>query len=241
MKNRFLTIVMAISSAIVLTACFSENAVEDESDGASLIINTEESEESEDDEEAKVDTSNGRYIQPLSVVLDVNDPEDGEYSVSFRSSDINLEANEMSFTVYSADSYDAIDINMLQIGDTLYYDGSDMVVESIEDRSGDLYINGGLDAGGCELRADDDGTYVAHTFDDYTTYSEIGKLSIPISETIEISDSINNPNSPVTAGYEEIEDYIEGLEEWSSSFTQFNTTVEIRGGKVVAITRIWTP
>ncbi len=230
-----------ISSAFILTACWSENAVEDESDGASMIIATEKSEGEEEQEEEAADTSTGRQIRPLSVFFDMNNPEDCTMPAAFKTSDINLEAMEMTYTMYSKDYYDAVDINMLQIGDTLLYNGQDMLVESIEDRGGDLHINGGLDMGGCELRADDGGTYVSRGFDDIATFTEIGKITLPISETLEVSDSINNPNSPVIAGYEDLEDYIEGLEEWSSSFTTYNTTVEIRGGKIVAITRIWTP
>lgn len=241
MKNRLKILILMISSAFILTACWSENAVEDESDGASMIIATEKSEGEEEQEEEAADTSTGRQIRPLSVFVDMNNPEDCTMPAAFKTSDINLEAMEMTYTMYSKDYYDAVDINMLQIGDTLLYNGQDMLVESIEDRGGDLHINGGLDMGGCELRADDGGTYVSRGFDDIATFTEIGKITLPISETLEVSDSINNPNSPVIAGYEDLEDYIEGLEEWSSSFTTYNTTVEIRGGKIVAITRIWTP
>lgn len=241
MKNRLKILILMISSAFILTACWSENAVEDESDGASMIIATEKSEGEEEQEEEAADTSTGRQIRPLSVFVDMNNPEDCTMPAAFKTSDINLEAMEMTYTMYSKDYYDAVDINMLQIGDTLLYNGQDMLVESIEDRGGDLHINGGLDMGGCELRADDGGTYVSRGLDDIATFTEIGKITLPISETLEVSDSINNPNSPVIAGYEDLEDYIEGLEEWSSSFTTYNTTVEIRGGKIVAITRIWTP
>lgn len=241
MKNRLLMIIAMLSSALILTACWSENAVEEDADGASLVITAETEEVEESEEKETAATSSGRQIKPLSVYVDMNNPEDCTLPAAFKTSDINLEAMEMTYTLYSKDYYDAVDINMLQIGDTLLYDGKDIIVESIEDRSGDLFINGGLDMGGCELRADDGGTYVAHGHDDAATFSEIGRITLPLSETLEVSDSINNPNSPVIAGYNDLEDYIGGLEEWSSSFTTYNTTVEIRAGKIVAITRIWTP
>lgn len=241
MKNRLRIMVLMASCALVLTACWSENAVEADSDGASTIIATEEADAGEEETEETVDTSNGRTVKPLTITVDVNSPEDCTLPAAFKTSDINLEAMEMTYTMYNKDYYDAVDINMLQIGDTLVYDGQDMIVESIEDRSGDLFINGGLDMGGCELRADDGGTYVAHGYNDVSTYSEVGRITLPISETLEVSDSINNPNAPVIAGYEDLGNYIEGLEEWSSSFSQYNTSVEIRNEKVVAITRIWTP
>ena len=242
MKNRLRIMMLMMSTcAFALTACWSEAAVEAEGDGASLIIEAEESGEDEAEAEEAVDTSSGRVVKPYAITVDVNNPDDCTLPAAFKTSDINTEAMEMTYTIYNIDYYDAVDINMLQIGDTLVYDGENIIVESIEDRSGDLFINGGMDRGGCELRADDGGTYVSHGVNDIPTYSEVGRITLPLAESLEISDSINNPNAPVIAGYEDIEDYIEGLEEWSSSFSQYDTTVEIRGGKVVAITRIWRP
>lgn len=241
MKNRLrIMMLLMASSALVLTACWSEAAVEADGDGASLIIETESSEDGEEEAEEVVAT-NGRVVKPYAITVDVNNPEDCILPAAFKTSDINTEAMEITYTMYNEDYYDAVEINMLQIGDTLVYDGEDMVVETIEDRSGDLFINGGMDMGGCELRAADGGTYVSHGANDIPTYSEVGRITLPIAESLEISDSINNPNAPVVAGYEDLEDYIEGLEEWSSSFSELDTRVEIRGGKVVAITRIWRP
>lgn len=242
MKKRLLAIAMMMAmSSFILTACFSENAVEDEMDGAALITVAKEEAEGEEASDTPVISENGNYVGPIDTGIDMNNLSDATVPAAFEKSNINLDTMEITFTVYSQDVYDASQISMLQLGDTLLYNGREFVVESIEDQSGELLINGGFEGSGCNLMPSEGNTYIAHTLDDYATFTAHGNITLPISESIVVSDSINDPVTPKVAGYEDMGEYIEGLEDWSSSYSQYNTTIQIKNSKITAISRIWTP
>jgi len=243
MKKRIVKGLLMFSlSGLMLTACFSENAVETEEDGTIILSGSSEKEETEEaTEETVVDTSNGKSVTPVDSGIDMNNLTNATVAASFQAKDINLDTMEITFTVYTKDEYEASDISMLQIGDTILYNGREMTVELIEDRSGELYINGGYEEGGCNLTLNEENRYVAKLPDDYPTYTSHGGITLPIAESLVLSDSINDPSKPAIAGFDDLSDYKDTLEEWSSDYTQLNTTVQITNSKVTAITRIWTP
>lgn len=242
MKKKLVSaLALMAATSLILTGCWSEAAVERDTDGAALIASEEEAEEGEEEEE-EANAEEGRHISPLPETFNVNDPADGTYPAKFEVADFNLEDKELNVTLYSVDLYDMRDINMMQIGDVLEYDGRNIVVELIEDKSGHLEVNGGLDKGGCSLWPHEDDTYIARIENDYPTFSELIKTSLPLSDSLFISDSFNNPSKPVETDMEGLETYLSDMDETSGkSFYRGNTTVEIRSGKIVNITRVWTP
>lgn len=228
-------------SAMILCACFSENAVEDEIDGAAAMLASDEEKAQAETEAQEATSDSGKMISPLPFTIDMNNPEDFTLPASFNSNDINTESGELTFTIYSQDLYDAVDINMMQQGDTLYYDGGEIVVDVIESRDGTLLVNGGYEEGGCNLVGYEGGTYTAVQANDYPTFSEIGTLTLPLSDSITISDASNDPNSPKTAELDDIDDYKSDLADWQLNYNCLNTTVEVSNGKIVSIKRIWIP
>lgn len=241
MKKRLIAMLLMATTAMFLTACWTEDAVEEDGNNLTGIVSVAEATtEAVSGEEATVEEENV-YIKPLPFIYDLANPTDAELPASFNISEFNTETGELTFKAYSLDLYDAIQITMLQRGDTLIYDGKEILVDNIEDKSGDLYINGGLDDGGCVLVSHEGGTYVGRGYDDMPTYTEIGTLTLPVSESTHISDSYSNPSSPVEVSYEEIQSYINGIDGAKATFTYFSTTVQVSGGKVVGITRQWTP
>lgn len=244
MKKRLLAIAMMVATSVCLTACWSEAAVEVEDGSVNMAsgdtAGTEVSTEVDVDSEVTQDVD-GTYVKPLAFVFDLANPTDATLYSSFNATDIDLEDGEITFKAYSMDLYDSAQISMLQMGDTLLYDGQEIIVETIEDKSGDLYINGGLDGGGCVLVSNEGGTYVARKENDAATYSEIGTLTLPISESTHIKDSYSDPNSPKEVAYDEIQSYLDKLDGGATMYTFFSTTIEISGGKVVGIERAWTP
>ena len=248
MKKYAIFVLSFLLPAMLLTACWSEAAVEEEYDGAAMLFAEEnasdesESEEGDESEESTEASADGKHVTPIKVSIDMNSPQDGTYPAMFTADDIDLDAKEITLNLYSIDYYEAYQINMLQIGDVLNYDGRDMVVELIEDKSGSLYINGGLDKGGCELWPEEGDTYVAKRYDDYPTFSDHGKTTLSLSDSLTISDSHENPSKPKEADMEGLKDYLEGLSDNAKEyFMSNNTTIDIRGGKIVNITRIWVP
>lgn len=238
---------LVLVSAFILTACFSEDAVEDEADGAFLLsggTKQEEAAEGEETEEEGEDSAEllaaNSYVTPIVYDIDLNNLGDISLPASFESRNFNLEAGELTFILWSVDYYAASAINMLQIGDILSYDGREIKVELIEDKSGSLHINGGFAKGGCSLWPTEENTYVAKGENDYPSYTQLGTVTLPISDAIKVSDSLNNPGKPEEVDREGLAAYIAKLEENSKGtiFDNYNTTIEIKNGKIAAITRI---
>ena len=248
MKRKALSVLIALTITMLLAACGSEASVDAETNPKGNISTAEAATEEDGTAEGTEETegtgegTSGNYISPLPVTVNLSNPEDMTAPVKFIKSGFNTESGELTFTMYSIDRYDSVQISMLQIGDILKYDGSDIKVESIEDVNGSLVINGGLELGGCDLKPDDGGTYVGQGMDDYPTYTEIGVLTLPLSDALIFSDAIDDPNSPKQVNKEGLADYLEGLDESDGKyFFPGNTTLEIRNGQIINITRIWVP
>ena len=248
MKRKTVSILIALSLTMLLTACGSEASVDAETNPEGNISTAEASAKEDDtaadntEAEATGESTGGNYISPLPVTVDLSNPEDMVAPVKFIKDGFNTESGELTFTMYSIDRYDSVQISMLQIGDILKYDGADIKVESIEDVNGSLVINGGLELGGCDLKPNDGGTYVGQGMDDYPTYTEIGVLTLPLSEALIFSDAIDDPNNPRQVNKEGLADYLEGLDESDGKyFFPGNTTLEIRNSQIINITRRWVP
>ncbi len=246
MKKRFMLIAMVIGLTVPmlsLTACFSEDAVEDEIDGVlkAKMRKGETTTETAEEGDVTLPPLHNSYIVPQSMGYDSSSPADCTVRASFNIKDFDLENNTLTFTAYEEEIYDAAEISLMQIGDTLKIDGNEIIVESIQDKDGDLIINGGFEEGGAELTPAEGGTYKAHYFDDYATYAELGKSTLPFNDELMITDSYKDASAPVEATLENLDKYLKGLTGASDSFNYTATTIEIAGGKVKSITRIWTP
>ncbi|MBQ0027191.1 MAG: hypothetical protein KBS96_01180 [Lachnospiraceae bacterium] len=243
MKKRAIAVLLMATTAMYLTACWSEKAVEVDDNGifefaAAAETATEDSTGAETEEEVAGDAT---YVKPIAFVYDLANPTDGELYASFNISDLNTETGELTFKAYSLDLYDAQQISMLQQGDILIYENREIIVDNIEVKDGELYVNGGIEDGGCILVGYEGGTYISRGVDDIATYSEIGTLTLTVSESTHISDSYRNPNAPVEVGYDEIQNYIKSLDGSEAVFSYYCTTVQVSGGKIVNITRHWMP
>ena len=205
MKKKAIILITLIF-AMTLTACFSENAKEEEIDGALKVLNKAEAAEEEAVQNIPEEDLHNTYIEPKTIV-------------------------------YEEEIYDAVEVSLMQIGDTLNINGRELVVESIQDVNGDLKVNGGIEEGGAELLAGSGGTYRARSLEDAPAYLETGRSTLPLSEALTISDGYKDASSPKTATFEALEDYLDGLDGASDSFNYLTTTIQVAGGKVINITR----
>ncbi len=235
------TAVTALLASLTLTACFSESAQDEEIDGAMKILGKAEEKENSQEQNVPEEDLHSSYIEPLGMEYDTVSVPDCTVNALFNVKDFNTEAGTLTFTAYTEELFDAVEIGLMQIGDTLKIGGSEIVVESIQDVNGDLIVNGGFEQGGAELTSAGGGTYKARSMDNYPTYTELGRSTLPISEELTISDSYKDVASPVTATYEGLQDYLDGLDGASDSFDYISTTVRVDKGKVVDITRNWIP
>jgi len=144
-------------------------------------------------------------------------------------------------SAYSEDLYDAVDVNLMEVGDTLVYDGKKIVIAKIEEGNALLTINDGLEKGGAYLQAYEGGTYRAVQFDDHSIYSKIGEYEIPLSEDFIIVACGEMPNDPSDTVGTNQKIYLESLEGWRKEFSPLNTRVLIENGLVTEINRRWIP
>ncbi len=227
--------------ALTLTACMSESAPEDETDGALRIINKESEKESDAAGIIPEENLHNSDIRPLGMDYDSESPVDSTVSAEFNIKDFDLDAGILTFSAYTEELFDSAEITLMQIGDTLNVGGEAIVVESIQDKDGELIVNGGIEEGGTDLITSGGGTYKVHGMDDYATYVQIGRSTLPLSEDLKISDSYKDASAPIETDYEGLSDYLDNLDGAADSYSYLATKVRIEKGKIVEITRIWTP
>lgn len=227
--------------AFTLMGCMSEDAEENEIDGALKIIN--KAAESEQDTVQNIPEEELHNSDIKAIGTDYNSaaPEDCTISAEFTIKDFNLDEGTLTFKAYTEELFEASEISLMQIGDTLNVGGESIVVESIQDKDGELIINGGIEEGGTDLITNGTGTYKVHGMDDHATFVQIGGSTLPLSEQLTISDAYKDASAPTEADYEGLSDYLEGLEGASDSYTYLATQITIQNGKIVNITRRWIP
>ena len=179
-----------------------------------------------------------KTIEPMPYDIDLSAPEDGMYPALFGPAD--LANGALTFRIFTEDCYDIVDINLLDVGDTIVIDGEDVVVQSL-DYADDLFINGGLDEDGWVLRAyDEDNCWKVAMEDDYSTYTDQGETTLPLDDAVTFTDGWDIEKDPVTvSGAEAVAEAIAGSE--NESFDPYSTTVTVSDGKVVEIYREYTP
>ena len=156
-------------------------------------------------------------IEPLPYSVDIKNIEGGQFNAAMENVETDENGTIADFTLYTMDLYDAVELNCLEVGDTIMVrtsmggDFEAVEVKSVEHGNVEyteeeislgatapsagsydvVKINGGLDnieEGGVEFIAHEGGTYRYFGFDDHATYSEQGKISLQIAEDAEIVD-----------------------------------------------------
>lgn len=190
---------------------------------------------------------NGKVITPCEYEFDENTLEPGIYSVNIdaesgESVEVNDEGIFLTFTLYTMDIYDIVDINTLERGDTIIVDGREYIVDTVEDRDGFVYINDGIEAGGTELMAvDEDNCYVYISLGDQHSFTEHGVYTVKCADDVTLSDGIIDPEVVTTMSGDTISRYIGRYGDYSLWGPE-NTSVEIDdNGEIVSIVRTFVP
>lgn len=186
-------------------------------------------------------------VEPIEVTtLDDLKNETSAYRVA--ASIDSAKDGQVTVTTYSYDGYLKEDIDALEVGGKLitHEDGAqanqlaEVVVNKIDRdaASGYVTINGGIEEGGVELTLDHD-VYRTVTMDDYPVYYEVGPLTLPLAEDVELHDSSADPHAEetVTTGAADVEAALNADSNWTS----YNTKVTVSDGQVSEIVRIWVP
>ena len=181
-----------------------------------------------------------RCVSPLAAGYSTDSLTDCNVPAQFTAADFDWQASTLTMTVCSEDLYDAVEVNQLQPGDTLVFQGRSIVVQKIEDADGIKTVNGGIEQGGAELMAGDGGTYRGVQLDDHSVYTTLGKATVPVSSELVFIDCGIEPNDPVDTIRNDARGHIQKLGD-RSDFNELNTLVLIEGGKITQITRRWIP
>ena len=182
-----------------------------------------------------------KQIAPLPANIEVGKLQDCTLPASFTPEDFDWTRGNLSITLYNKDLYDAVEIQQMQVGDTLVYDGNPMVVNKITKERGGIDINGDIEEGGCHLVGNEDGTYVARIWDDHATYTELGKAEVALAKDFKIIDCGEFPEEPSDTIRTGQKRYIENLKNGRKDFFQLNTRVTIKNGMITEIDRHWIP
>ena len=186
-------------------------------------------------------TTGNRCVRPLPAGYSADSLTDCTVPAQFTVADFDWTAGTLTMTVYSEDLYDAADISQLKAGDTIVYQGRNIVVAQVADmESGFKTINGGIEEGGAELQAGDGGTYRGTQLDDHSVYTTLGKATVPVAANLVVIDCGIEPTDPVDTIRTDARGYLQKLGQ-RDGFNELNTQVLIENGKVTQIARRWIP
>ena len=180
-----------------------------------------------------------RRVEPLARTLDVSALTEGDqqFIAGFRGSDIWEDGGQLviDLTVCTYDLYDAVDISMLAVGDTLVVKGEDIPVTSVAEENGSIRVNGGLENGGVDLVSAGGGAYRVQLEDDARDLYEVGTITLPVGQDCVLTDDAD----PEDRGRTLYAGDLLGLGD--EVFYPQATTVETVGGTVTAIHRDYMP
>ena len=182
-----------------------------------------------------------QMVKPLPAPYEVNKLLDATVPASFSSKDISWEIGKLSMEVFSEDLYDSVAVSQLKKGDTVVYDGKPIEVKEIERKDKYVTVNGGVEEGGADLTANQGGTYRGSQMDDHSTYTSLGKVTLPLAKDFVLIDCGENPTDPSDTIRTGQKEYLEKVPEYRRDFNMLNSRVRIENGVVVEINRHWIP
>lgn len=184
-----------------------------------------------------------QFVKPIPVKSPFNGDLGGlnaTLPALFSFTDFNWKDSTLSMTAYSIDTYKASEIDNLQKGDTILFRNDTIITDKIE-RGKYISINGGIEFGGVDLTAHEEGTYRVLLMDNHPQYSELGKVKLPLSPTLTIIDCGDNPKDPSDTIRTNHRQWLANVKEYKRDFSELNTRVKIENGIITTITRFWIP
>ena len=185
-----------------------------------------------------------KTVEPRACEMDVNQLEDGIYPVAFNRGDVMKGASGIYMNavhVFSEDMYNYTDLEALKAGDSIVVNGEAVLVNTVEIELGDVAkINGGALEGGIDLVPVEEGDIWRFCGDDdISAYTDQGVTTLVVGPSATYTDNSDIEAGPVNADYEGLVDAMMAAQD--DVFSQYNTTVRIEAGKVVAINRVFRP
>lgn len=184
-----------------------------------------------------------KAVKPMASDVNVRALADGTYPVAFNRGDIFTGASATFMNavhIFSMDVYNADELEALRAGDSIVVSGETYEVKTVVRWGDTITVNGGSDNsdGSDFVRTDDGKGYRVRMFDDAATYTEQGVNALIIDPSAVYTDN-SDPDAPVTAEYDNIIDTMKASA--NAYFDQYNTTLTIENGRVMAIERHYIP
>lgn len=181
------------------------------------------------------------FISPLANREDMSAFIDAEFPAVFSVRDFDVSGGTLSFTVYSENLYSAAILTNMQPGDTLLYNQDTLIVKQVILEGETIRVNGDIDEGGACFQLCDDATYRAVQYDDYSIYSEVGQITLPLDPYFILIDCGENPADPSLIIKKNYMNYLQGLPEYRQSFSYLDTRVKVSNGMITHVLRKWIP
>lgn len=239
----------------VFTACGKSKDV-NVGESATTVVTEEAKEESQEEvteepadenqaqssDETVEEEQEAVTVTPLPCTIDMNALDNCTLAVSFEKGDAYVDdtgAMRLDVTVYTYDLYDMVDMSLLKEGDTMVIGGENVLVESLKrTETGAVLINGGIENGGYDFSHTENGVYFEHGMSDVKSYYPIGEASIKVSTEFRFIDSsdLDKGEMMYYPG-----DFLTDDAGIYYHFTPNNTSIVVEDGKVIQMTRVYTP
>ena len=173
----------------------------------------------------------GKLITPHPSTLDLNNLLDAQCNVRFTSGDIydNEGSLTIDLTVCERLVFDAVDISLLEIGDTLVFPDKKVVVTSLE-KNEVVTINGGYANQGLTLASIGGGAYAEITNNNIPVLFTLGVVAYPVDQDFTLTDYTSTGS---------VQTYFAGdlfdVMQTNRIFPEYNTTARIVDGKIIEI------
>ena len=239
MKKKLLCLVCATLVCNSLLGC----GASEENQNNNTDISTEVVEGSTEakTEIAEESTEIRNTIAPLPSDIDINNLDNCTVAISLEKGGAYVDdtgAMQMDVTVYTYDFYDMVDIAMLKEGDIIIIRGQEVEVTSLKREDSVLFINGGLDENGYELRTDDTTVWYESGYSDVKSYYEVGKATIRVSADMNFYDTSDLDKGEVVyyPG-----DFLTDAAGIVYHFVPDNTRIVIEDGMIIEMYRSYMP
>ena len=181
-------------------------------------------------------------VYPMTEDFYINNLDNCKVSVSLEKGGAYLDESGktvMDVSVYSYEIYDAGNIAFLKENDVIVRKNEEIEVTQIERlESGLIRINGGEENGGFDLVSNDSSVYYETGMSDAKAYYEVGKLTLPVSEEFEYIDKSDLDAKPK---YYSFKDFIADDSGIEYRFTPHNTSIVIKNGAIVNMSKVYIP
>ena len=180
-------------------------------------------------------------VEPVPVPVDLDNLGDTTLPASFTAQDFNWRGSLLTLSLYTEDVYDAREVASLRKGDTLVFSGNRIVVKDLKWEEGFLTVNGGIEQGGAYLQKRDEDIWRSCLMDDHSVYHKVGSVGLLLDEDFTITDCGAEPTDPILTVETGQKAYIDDLPEYKKTFSELDTKVQIKDGRIVSINRRWIP